>query len=424
MMSGASTRRSGGAVALFLLAVMLASSATMNGIFSTVQEAAKADLRLTDFDLSLVQGLATAIPLALLSIPLGMLIDRWNRIRLLIGLSLLWTVGTLATAYAQSFPVLFLARMATGVSMMGAIAAAISVGADLYPPHQRGRTMLVLTIGRYAGVASAFALGGWLFGLYSGQGGLLGLTSWRSVHLALGVAALILTATLFLVREPERHEVQAGPDAPLRAVLGELWARRSFLLPLFGGQVSIVMVDMAAGIWAAPVLSRSFGLRPDQFAGWMGMVVFGAGVIGSIIGGLSADAGQRTGRRGGILIGAVIASGIAAPAAIFPMMPTVPAFGIAIFILLIGGTITGVVTATTLSVLLPNELRGLCTGLFVATAGVIALGIAPTLVTLISRMMGGDSHLGTALAIVSLVVGFLSFLSFIQAFRKAPASPI
>ena len=45
------------------------------------------------------------------------------------------------------------------------------------------------------------------------------------------------------------------------------------------------MADAAAGIWAAPVLSRSFNQTPEMFGGWMGAVIFGSGIIGAVVGG-------------------------------------------------------------------------------------------------------------------------------------------
>ena len=68
---------------------------------------------------------------------------------------------------------------------------------------------------------------------------------------------------------------KVGAAAPLREVARELGHYRAFLAPLFLGQVSVLMADSAATIWAAPVLSRQFGLAPPDFAGWMGAVTFG-----------------------------------------------------------------------------------------------------------------------------------------------------
>ena len=37
-------------------------------------------------------------------------------------------------------------------------------------------------------------------------------------------------------------------------------------------------------------------LRPQQFAGWIGLAVLVSGIDGSIIGGIAADSGLRSGR--------------------------------------------------------------------------------------------------------------------------------
>jgi MFS family permease len=168
------------------------------------------------------------------------------------------------------------------------------------------------------------------------------------------------------------------------------------------------------------VLSREFGLTPDQFAGWMGLAIFGSGVSGSILGGIAADRGIRSGKRGGILIGAVIASAFAIPAALFPIAPSPALFGIALSVLLTGGTITGLITATAITVTVPNDMRGLCIGLFLAVSGLVAFGISPTLVTGVSTLLGGEAYLGTALASVGLVVSILACWSFVIARRRAP----
>jgi MFS family permease len=404
---------------LLLLAITVASGSALQGAFSTVQEAAKADLHLTDTQLGLVQGLATSIPLAVLSVPLGLLVDRVHRVRILIVMAIAWVFGAVLTAYAQSFAMLFVSRMLAGLGASTAITVAISLAADMCPPTQRGRSMLILNLGKWLGTAAAFALGGWLFGRF-GTTPFAGLTPWRGVHLALAIGASAAIVPLLLLREPARGERSSVETLPIKAVFARLWGMRGFLAPLFGGQVGVVMADAAAAIWAAPVLSREFGLTPDQFAGWMGLAIFGSGVSGSILGGIAADRGIRSGKRGGILIGAVIASAFAIPAALFPIAPSPALFGIALSVLLTGGTITGLITATAITVTVPNDMRGLCIGLFLAVSGLVAFGISPTLVTGVSTLLGGEAYLGTALASVGLVVSILACWSFVIARRRAP----
>jgi MFS family permease len=225
---------------------------------------------------------------------------------------------------------------------------------------------------------------------------------------------------MVLLREPARAERISATMLPVGAVFAGLWSRRRFLIPLFGGQVGVVMADAAAAIWAAPVLSREYGLSPAQFAGWMGAVIFGSGVFGSILGGLAADFGQRRGGQSGILTGAVIASAFAIPAALFPVAPSTLLFGVALAFLLTGGTVTGLITATAITVTVPNDMRGLCIGLFLAISGLVAFGISPLLVTSVSTALGGEAHLGAALAIVGIMVSVAAFWCFIIASRRVP----
>jgi predicted MFS family arabinose efflux permease len=98
-----------------LLALTLAMTIgfAMMGSFATVQESVKAELRLTDTMLGLIQGASAALALVVCSIPVGILVDRVNRVRLMIGLALVWTLGTALTAVATGTVMLFAARVLT-----------------------------------------------------------------------------------------------------------------------------------------------------------------------------------------------------------------------------------------------------------------------------------------------------------------------
>ena len=410
---------------LLLLALTMAIGFTAMGSFGVLQESVKAELRLSDSTLGLIQGLGAAVPLVLFSIPIGVLVDRRNRVRLMILLSSVWTVGTLLTAFAPNIPVLVAARMLAGIGTTGALTCALSLCADLCAPEQRGRAMLIINLGKSLGIAAAFALSGWLFGLFVGHripDWFGAMTPWRSTHVVLAILSALLLLPLLTLREPPRHEVESSPNAPFRVVARELWSRRGFLGPLFAGQIAVVMADVAAGVWAAPVLSRTYGLQPQDFGGWIGALVFGTGIAGAILGGVSADLGHKSNMRGGILIGAVVAAGLGIPAALFPIMPGVPALAVMLGLLVLCGAVTGLVISVALTVLIPNELRGLCIGAFIAIAGLIGYGLAPWLVTLVSALLGGEAHLAMALTIVGVTVSTLSFFAFLLAMKRAPLS--
>ncbi|MBI3438421.1 MAG: MFS transporter [Proteobacteria bacterium] len=405
---------------LLLLALTIADASAMRNVFSPLQETAEHALHFSDFQISLIQGVAASIPIALLSIPIGRITDRGNRALLLFGLSSLWTIGTIFTVLAADFWQLFIARMLAGIGALCSLTVAISLIADLSTPQTRGRAMLAISLGNMVGAAAAFALGGALLGLFSQTSAptlIAGLAPWRSVHLIFSGASIVLTLLLLTLREPARGEI-IDKHASLRTALAEIWERRALLAPLFLGQVTVVMADAAAGIWAAPVLARNYNQTPEQFAGWMGLVLLGSGVVGAVFGGFAADFGQRLKLKNGILVGAVIAALLSIPGALFPVMPSLAGFAWMFALLLTCGAVTGLITATAIVVLVPNEIRGVCLGAFIVIGAIIGFGVAPTMVTMISDALGGPDQLRYGLAATGVATSVLASLGFIAALAR------
>lgn len=407
-----------------MVAATMGLSLTALYMFNGQVESVKAEMALSDFDLSLLQGVAVAIPLALCGIPVGLLVDRINRVRVLIAMTLLWVVATLGTAWAPNLELLFLARVLAATAASAMLTTAISLASDLSPPEHRGQAMQVMNLGKLAGSAAALPVGALLLAAFAAAHALptwLG-TPWRAAHVALAGAGIALSVILLFLREPARHEVKAGPGAPMLVVLDELWVRRGYLGPLLLGQVSILMADAAATIWATPLLSRLFDLHPMQFAVWLGLAGLVAGVAGSVIGGWAADAGLRSGRRGGIMLGAVIASAVAIPAGLFPLLPGPVSFLAALTVLLFCGTIASIALMAVIGAALPNETRGLAFGTFLAVGGLVGFGVTPTLVVVVSGWLGGQAQMAPALALVGTVISVLACLCFVQAMRRTPAN--
>ena len=409
--------------AVLLLAAVLFAGGMIRTVFAPLQEAAKLDLKLSDFAISLVQGLAAGAPIALVSIPLAWVIDHGHRVRLLIALFIICVIGTFWTAFAAGLASLFLARMLSALGASCAIPVIISLVADLCAPEQRGRAIVVLGLGTYAGAAAAFVLGGAVLTVLINHpvAALHGMAPWRGTHLVLGLAGSLLLFPLFFLREPKRHEVELGTTS-FGPTMRALWAKRAFLFPLFAGQMGVSMADTAAGIWATPVLIRGYHLQPAAFAGWVGAFLFVAGVLGSVLGGFGADLGQKTGRRGGLLIGAVLATALGIPATLFPIMPSIVGFQFMFFFLLLAGTITSVVASTAVAVLIPNEERGACMAAFGVINSIIGASLAPTIVTLVSTLMGGERHLAPSLAATGLITSVISLAGYAIAMRNAPKS--
>lgn len=405
---------------LTVLSLSIAAGCAVQAAFGPVQEFARTDLGMTDLQMGLVQGMAVAIPAGLLSIPVGWMADHSNRVRMMLVLAVLWSAGAAASAFATSFELLFAARMVSALGLTVVLPVAISIAADLCPPEKRGRSLLMLSMGKVFGIALAFALGGALFGVLSARTEpLFGMAAWRATQLIFAGASALLVLPLLLLREPVRQEV-ASSGAGFGASMQALWERRGLLAPLFAGQITVIMADASASIWATPVLMRTYGLQPAEFGGWMGLVLLGSGLVGTIAGGIAADAGLKRGGGRGLLLSAVVASAIGVPAALFPLMPGVPGFAVLLTALLLAGTATGLITATAIAVLVPNQFRALCLGSFVVVGSFIGFGVAPSLVTIISERVGGEGALASALAGVGVTSSTLSLIAFALAAKAAP----
>lgn len=415
-------RKAGGFGNLLLISFALFMATAVAGALAPMLEAAKRSMQLSDVQLSLVAGLATALPTGLLAIPLGRMIDRGSRVRILFGLALAWSIGSLICAFAPNFEVLFAARMLAAFGMFSSVPVGISLAADLSAPENRGRSVMALSLGNKIGAAAAFMIAAPLLGWFTQSGqSLMGLEPWRSVQLVFGVASLVLALPLLFLREPARREVGAA-SASTSVALKAIWARRGFLAPLFIGQVGVVMADYAAMVWATPVMVRTYGMTEADAGVPIGLAVLVSGIIGSVIGGVAADMGQKAKFKGGILVGAVVMALLAIPAALFPVMPDATTALIALCVLLLTGAAAGLITATVIAVKVPNEVRGVCLGAFIVAGALIGLGVAPTVVSYGSLLLGGEQHLSQALAIVGFAINVISFVAFVIAMLRVPRS--
>jgi predicted MFS family arabinose efflux permease len=403
---------------LILLAVTLCAGSALRNIFSPLQETIRLDLGLSDTQMGLIQGVAMSIPVTLLSLPFGWLIDRSNRVRLLYGLSACWVGGTFISAFAHSFALLFLSRMLIGLGLFCAIPTTISLAADLSPRAYRGRAIFPLLVGDVVGASAAFTLGSAALGALSlrSTGHMMGLSPWRMVHLIFGAVGLVTTLVLIAVlREPARYERSTATRASVLEALEELWARRDLLIPLCVGQLGVVMADTAAGIWSAPLLERNYGLSVSQIGNRMGLVLLSTGLIGAVIGGVMADAGQSSRRGAGIMLGAVIVAASALPMSFYALMPGPAGFILMLSVLLLAGSAASIMTSIALASVIPNELRGTSLCVFGVLNGLAGFGIAPTLVPVISKLLGRGNDLGMALVIVTVLVNIASIFGFLLA---------
>lgn len=405
---------------VWLLTLTLFAALTVGGLLAPIQEAAKLELGLSDMQLALIVGTATAIPVSLLALPIAWMVDHRTRTSLLIILASCWAVGTIGTAFVQDFYGLFIARFVAGVGAGTAFPVLISILADVCLPQRRGRVMVLVSMGAWAGAAAAYFVGAGLFGYFEANPLTFfpGMAAWRATHLMVGVGAALLVLPLFLIREPKRHEVEQTSVA-IGPTLRAFWKRKAFLGPLLVGNFAGGLAEGAAALWIGSVLVRQYGQTPAQ-TGWVGLVILVSGIVGSLIGGFSADAGQKLKMRGGILIPAVIATAISIPASAYPIMPTLMGFGLVLFVLLVGGTIVNLVNSAAIAVLIPNEERALSLAGLKLVATIVGGPVTAAVIVVMTDHMEGPDGLGLILTWLGVITGIISLIAYWFAMVNAP----
>ena len=104
---------------LILLLAVYCFSYVDRQIIAVVSPQLKAELGLSDSALGAIKGLAFSLFYTTMAVPLAILSDRWDRVKLITIALSLWSLMTALSSIAQSFVHLFLIRCAVGIGEAG-----------------------------------------------------------------------------------------------------------------------------------------------------------------------------------------------------------------------------------------------------------------------------------------------------------------
>jgi len=370
-------------------------------------------LNLSDNTIAILQGPALAAPVVLGAAPLGLLIDRYSRVRLIAALAACLLLGTVLTAVANYFLILVAARCIVGLAGPGIWMACMSVLSDLYASDERGRANMAVVIGQCAANSAAFALGGLLLGAV-----IVSSNQWRDALLWLCVPLGIVALLTLLMCEPRRRErVLERPK--LRQAGEALWLMRGTIGPVLLGLGMLGVADGAAVTWVAPTLARRFMLSADRIGASMGFVLLASGLLGPLLGGFAADFCERRGGARQTMMALTILSSVTIPTGAFAIAGSPLALNAGFFLFMLLGSAVIVAGTTLFTIVIPNELRGLCLGMLSAAFLLLGFGIAPPTVSLLSGVLGGTARIGEALAIVCVCTCLCGTSAFWFGSRRA-----
>ena len=130
-----------------LVLILLVAAYTLNfidrTIISTIGQAIKVDLKITDTQLGLLGGLYFALLYTLLGIPIARLAERFNRVSIISAAILIWSGFTALCGTATSFAQLAAYRFGVGFGEAGLSPPAHSLISDYYEPKQRASALSI-----------------------------------------------------------------------------------------------------------------------------------------------------------------------------------------------------------------------------------------------------------------------------------------
>ena len=380
-------------------------------------------LGITDFQFSLIQGLAFATLYSTLGIPIGWLVDhRPRRAIVAVGVAV-WSVGTIGCGLAQRFWQMLVGRIGLGAGEATVSPASYSMISDLFPPHRLTLALSIVGLGAQIGSVLAAAIAGYV-ALHTPPDGvdlwLLGrLQGWQFAMLLVGVTSLLLVPLIYSVPEPQRRgHVQIEAGTSRSEVMGLVRAHPRFYFGHFLGFGFASMVGWAVVVWSPTFFMRQHGWDIQHAALATGSLSLFAGLPGTLLMGYVVDRWFAAGRRDAHLMfygGAIIAMGILVASAVLVESANLALALIALFNLTVNFIGVG---ASALQIVTPDRLRGRVSAIYLLVYNLLGLGLGPVMVAFMTDyVFRDDARIGYALLVSVSICAALSAVFLFSAAR-------
>jgi len=389
-------------------------------VVNMLVEPVKADLGISDTQISLLQGFAFALFYAAMAIPIGRLADTANRRDVILWGAVLFSLATASGGLAATFLALFLSRMAVGVGEATLQPAGFSMLGDYFPRDRLGRAIGLLIGTTYVGSGVALIVIGGLLDLLGRHDDIvvpvLGpLADWQAAFIVSGLLSLVFAALMLTVREPPRQGRPAVREPA--ASLGELWGflsdHRALMIPVMLGMPLLAASQFGLNAWAPTFFIRSYGWSAAEIGPLLGLMLMTLSPLGVLAGGWFVDRAVRSGSDAGYLKVPALSALASAPfVLLFPLAPDgATALALMAPVLFFGAMPFAAGSASIVS-LAPNRMRAQLTAINLLIANLVGAGVGPWAVAAFTDgVLGDPARLNISISVVAtalLLVGTAS----------------
>jgi MFS family permease len=281
------------AVVGMLWLVCLLNYADRQAIFS-VFKPLEEEMGLTEFQEGIVGGAfmwvyAAALPFA------GIIADRFDRKRLILGGLVFWSLITLLTALSTEYWHLVAFRALEGLGEAFYMPASLSLIGDYHDPRTRSRALALHQSSVYAGTV----LGGTVAGFCAD------LWQWRTGFYLFGGSGVALAAVLVeFLREPGRKHAEPMTLRTTLDAAREVFSQRMVLLliAVFFGANFVAAIFL---VWMPKFLKERFAMTLAMAGLNATLWLQAASFVGALVGGWLADRWVRRWRGGRMAVQAI-----------------------------------------------------------------------------------------------------------------------
>ena len=336
-------------------------------------------------------GASFMIVYTIVSPLVGWLGDRYDRRRLMAFGVALWSLATVATAFARDYSHMFAARAVLGVGEASYGVVAPALLADLFARRSRGWVMGIYYLALPIGAALGFAVGGQVEKHYG----------WQAAFWVVGLPGLLVALLGLMIRDPGRGASEGEVAEPAAAQsptsgYGRLLRTPSYLLNI-GGMAAVTFTTGAFAHWAPIFYNRVRGLPSEVATLRIGVVMAAAGLLGIALATWVPDRLLRVTRRA-YLIWAASAVLVAVPFGIFGLLAVDPgtSMGLMFVSMVALAAVLGPCNAVTANVVSAgHRAAGFALGIFlIHVFGDIA---SPYLIGMLSEVFGRPEVVGSTL---------------------------
>ena len=400
--------------AAILLTIGYSYSFIDRQIINLLVEPIRADLEISDTQISFLQGFAFAITYVFMSIPIGRIVDRFNRTLVLAVGTTIYVISTCLCGLSNTYAQLLMARLGLGFGEASVTPASWSMLSDYFPPEKLARPISILLMGPYIGAGLSLMIGGEVYMWAEGLGGFTipffgEIKPWQLTFLAVGIPGFLLIILIATIADPPR--LQAGKtltkSAPVswEEVRAQLRSNSRIYGALLLGVPAVVVTLYGLQAWVPSFLERVHGWDRSQIGRIYGLVSLVAGSAGVLAGPTLAGFLRKMGYLDGPLRLTVIATlATLFSVTCIPFMPSPMLSMVFIALASFSVTVQFAPVTTSLQIVTPNKMRGVVAGMYVVTVNLIGLGLGPTLVAASTDYIFNDPKaVGYSLALAAAV---------------------